>query len=118
MTDRQFRQVDYPFPWYGFNVCKGHIFGTVDDVQYVSAAEPGPAGTIRVYFSPYYGKPGRNWRKWLPSYVPVNSPVGRRVMEAKRTNPESCVEIRDVQIDSTFLRGNRQRAPHKIWKKH
>lgn len=118
MTDRYFRRATYPFPWYGFNIQIGHIFGTVNDVQYVSSAEPGRDGTIRVYSSQYYAEPGRNWRKWTVNYISTTSPAGIRIMEVKNANPKSRVEVRDVQIDSAFLRGNRKRVRHKVWKKH
>ena len=118
MTDRHFRIAERLNKWYGFDVCEGHIFGTVDDVKYVSAAEPGPGHTLRVYFCKYDIEPGQNYLEWLPSYVPKDSPIGERIMEVKNANRGSKVVVKDVQIDSSFLKGSRRRVPHKVWKKH
>lgn len=91
--NKRFKAAPNKESWFNFNLCQGHIFGIMDGVPYVSAAEQGARGTIKVYRC----TPTANCFRWGVVYVGVNSDLGKRIMEAKRESPFDTVRLMPVK---------------------
>lgn len=85
------------FTWYGFNLQKGHLYGTTDDgLRYVSACRQNKRGEILVYCQMQEEE-----ARWEADYFRQDSVLGVRLLVACRERNETGltrVEVKPASL--------------------
>jgi len=83
-SDKQFRVAANRQKWRGFNMVRGHIFGTYAGGYYVSTGEIAEFRHNVPYYAVWYERGTKDNYVWYSSVVSAKHPLGKLIAEAAR----------------------------------